>query len=444
MDRAVATALHRVPARRDGDGAIKRRFRALVVITLSALSFSRGSFAAGSDSLERQAEQFVKIALALGTEHPEEIDGYFGPARLDVRRAGDGSNLGAFRRQLRQLSAEIAASADASARRARLQAQVRALGGLVEVLDAPAPHAFESEAKRVYGMTLPPRSDPRSIGALQALEKLLPGPGSLASKVERFREQFVVPPQRRKALFERALSECRARTLAKWQLPAGERLNVEWTEEVDAAWHRYDGHAQSTLRLNPAAVAFLSSALDVACHEGYPGHHAQFVVMEESAGAGGVAVEDTVVLLRSPISMLREGAANYGVELAFSPSERVAFERDVLFPLAGFDPAQARKYEEVNRLAEALTSNVVPIVRDYRDGRLAGEDASRALESLALVASPEPLLRFVDRLGPYVLGYTAAQDKVRSYIETQHRLTGAEPWNILHAVLAQSQVTLLQ
>ncbi len=65
--------------------------------------------------------------------------------------------------------------------------------------------------------------------------------------------------------------------------------------------------------------------------------------------------------------------------------------------------------------------------RDYRDQRLSAEHARRALESSALVPSPEALLRFVDRLGPYVLGYTAARDKVRSYVEAEHRRTGDDP-----------------
>jgi hypothetical protein len=273
---------------------------------------------------------------------------------------------------------------------------------------------------------------------------LLPGPGSLSSRITAYRNQFVVPPEKRRAVFERALSECRARTLARWTLPANERLDVEWTTDVPAAWHRFNGRAHSTLQLNPAAVGFLGSAIDVACHEGYPGHHAQFVIMEMDAGADGLAVEDTVVLLRSPISMLREGAANYGIDLAFPLPQRLAFERDVLFPLAGFDPGEAARYVEVHRLVGALGRAVVPIVRDYRDGRISPASASRALESSALVSSPTALLRFVDDLGPYVLGYTAARDNVRDTVETRHRQSGADRWTVLREMLAHADITALR
>jgi hypothetical protein len=394
----------------------------------------------GTDVLDRQAARFVALALSLGNLRADEIDGYFGPLGL---RASGRRDLASLRSELQQLRLDIDRSTDQSARMARLRAQVRAFDGLLQILDEPGKLTFDAEARLVYGIEPSPRNAQHSTEILRTLEKQLPGPGSLAARVSAFRARFVIPPDRRRAVFERALAECRARTRAKWRLPAEEKLNVEWTNDVDAAWHRYEGHDRSTLRLYPAAVAFVSAALDVACHEGYPGHHAQFVVMQAHARPGDLPVEDTVVLLRSPISMMREGAANYGVELAFPAAERLAFERNVLFPLAGLDPAQAVQYREVTRLVDDLSAMVVPLARDYRDKRLSAERARRGLESSALVSSPDALLRFVDRLGPYVLGYGVARDKVRSYVEAEHRRTGADDWTILRTVLEEGDVGLL-
>jgi hypothetical protein len=425
-------------------GGFQRFFATAIVAALACFPTTRcGASDAGEaktsevGALERQAEQFVTLALSLGRLHPEEIDAYFGPPRLDVRSAATGLNLETIRRKAQTLLAGIEASTDGSPRKRKLQRQVQAFGGLLDILNKPGARTFDAEALLVYGMEPPPHGSEKAAHVLHALEALLPGPGSLTSRVANFRHQFVVSTDRRKAVFERALRECRARTLAKWRLPAGEQLNVEWTRKVDAAWHRYEGNGRSTLQLNPAAVAYVGSAVDVACHEGYPGHHAQFVVMEAHAGARGLAVEDAVVLLRSPISMLREGAANYGVDLAFAAGERFAFERDVLFPLAGLDPARARQYREVHRLVDELSSNVVPIVRDYRDKRLSPALARRALEASALVSSPESLLRFVDQLGPYVLGYTAARDRVRGHVAQ----SGQDRWTALRTVLEQGNVS---
>jgi hypothetical protein len=396
-------------------------------------------------TLDAQAHEFVSLALSLRKLRAAEVDAYFGPSDLESR-IKTAPTLDALALRVRGLHAAVD-SRDIGAeseRESRLREQIRALDGLVTVIHSRAPRKFDDEAQAVYGMQSVPNGAGASKAALQTLEALLPGPGSLSSRITTYRNQFVVPPEKRRAVFERALSECRARTLARWKLPANERLDVEWTAGVPAAWHRFDGRARSTLQLNPAAVGFLSSAIDVACHEGYPGHHAQFVIMEMDAGAGGLAVEDTVVLLRSPTSMLREGAANYGIDLVFPPPQRLAFERDVLFPLAGFDAADAARYVEVNRLVGELSRVVVPIVRDYRDGRISPVSASRALESSALVSSPDALLRFVDELGPYVLGYTTARDNVRDTVEARHRQSGADRWTVLREMLAHADITALR
>ena len=126
-----------------------------------------------------------------------------------------------------------------------------------------------------------------------------------------------------------------------------------------------------------------------------------------------------------------------------SPRERLAFERDVLFSLAGLDPSQAEKYATVHRLISELSSNVVPILRDYRDKRVSPEITSRALESSALVSSPQLLLNFVDELGPYVLGYTVARNKVRNYVEAESMRSGQDRWIILRRILAQVDVSVL-
>src|SRR5689334_8972970 len=104
---------------------------------------------------DRQAERFVSIALSLGREHPEAIDGYFGPQRLDARTAKTGPTWRALRSDARALLTDIESSPDKSPRRQNLLRQVRALNGLLEVIDKPGTRSFEAEAKLVYGTSVP-------------------------------------------------------------------------------------------------------------------------------------------------------------------------------------------------------------------------------------------------------------------------------------------------
>ncbi len=134
-----------------------------------------------------------------------------------------------------------------------------------------------------------------------------------------------------------------------------------------------------------------------------------------------------MALLHSPVSVLREGAANFGIELAFPMAERVTFDREVLFPLAGLDPAQAERYERISALVTDLAVAVVPILASFHDGRLPFDDAAQQLRTQALVSSPEALLHFAQEEGAYTLGYTAARDRIGDFIRARSACSGKDP-----------------
>ena len=206
---------------------------------------------------------------------------------------------------------------------------------------------------------------------------------------------------------------------------------------MPAAWHVYLGQFRSRLQINPAAVVDPAAAIDVACHEAYPGHHAQFVVLE--AQAGGMPLEEQIVLLRSAASALREGAANYGISLAFSAADRTSFIAGTLLPLAGLETGDARRYAEVQRLMGQLATAVVPILRRYRTGELPRAAALAALADEALVSSPDALLRFFEAYSALVLGYSLAEERVRAHIDGQ-----PDRWAALAVLLAVVDQSALQ
>ena len=414
---------------------------AAVVLAAAAVLWSRSA----ADPLEQQAEQFVELALSIGIAYPDEIDAWFGPAALDPREPGKTAVppteiLAEARALLADTSALAAATP--SARSARLQQRLEKFVVLLETLVAPKALAFADEAFKLYNITLPPLQSAESHQALlDAVEALLPGQGSLAFRVAALQNKLVVPAVKRIAVFERALQECRSRTLAHWTLPADEHLTLEWTRDVEAAWHRYQGNYQSTLQINSLALPFVGSALDVACHEGYPGHHAQFVLLENAVAPATLNVEDQLALLRSPESVLREGAANYGVDLVFTPEERLMFEREVLLPLAGLSPELAEQNAAVQKAIGLLSDEVIPLLQEYRDGSLPFNSATFRLEREAMVSSPSALLEYVDKFGAYSVGYTVAKQRLQDYIAAR---ADADPWEILRRVLVETDVALLQ
>jgi hypothetical protein len=417
------------------------RMSALVCAALCSAVAVGSAVAAGGSEPEQAAETFVGLTLRLGAMrgHEEEVDSYFGPQTLHPAAQDDPGGLVPLRADADALLArtEFEEAAHPTARGSRLLAQIRSFDSLLQVI-GPAARAesFEDEAQRLYARSVPRLEAGATHQIIAALEAALPGPGPLSQRLAGFYRDFIVPADRRRVVFERALRECRSRTLAHWQLPRAEKLNVEWTNSVPAAWHRYRGGWRSTLQINPDAVALAGSAIDVACHEAYPGHHAQFLLQDQRAQPAGLPVEERVVLLRSPASVLREGAANFGVEVAFPFEERVAFEERVLFPLARLDPRQARRYETVHRLVDQLSATAAPIIASYRDHRLSSDDAEQQLANEALVTSPGALLEFADHYGAYVLGYTAVRDSVRDYVKARSRVTGRDDWAVLRELVS--------
>lgn len=384
-----------------------------VAVLVAGIGFGLSGRPDPAERLEAQARRYVTLALSLRTISPDDVDDYFGPAEL-MPSAPLPPDV---------LQVELAALADAlradearasMARRARLLARVEHLQALLGVIEVPRSLDLDAQGRAIFGVTPLPVDRAAMAAARAELEALLPGEGELSARLTVFRARYVMPRETGKAVFMRALAECRRRTLAVWDLPADEALEVEWDNRIPAAWHHYLGGHRSRLQVYPGATLDPASALDMACHEAYPGHHAQFLLMD--ARADGLPVEETLVLLRSPQSALREGAANFGVSLVFPAAAREAFMRDELFPMAGFAPDEAARYEAVHRLAGQFSSAVVPILKGYRAGRLTRNAAAQALGREALVSSPEALIAFFDRYGALVLGYTVAEARVRAAV----------------------------
>ncbi|RLB48435.1 MAG: hypothetical protein DRI90_25415, partial [Deltaproteobacteria bacterium] len=126
-----------------------------------------------------------------------------------------------------------------------------------------------------------------------------------------------------------------------------------------------------------------------------------------------------VYALFSSQSLIAEGTANYGIKVAFPGEERLAFERDVLFPLAGLDPAAAEGYAKVRVQLDKLSYAGNEAARRYLDGRIDAAGAAEWLSAHAMTppARAEQRVRFFDQYRSYVINYNLGEDMVGDYIE---------------------------
>jgi hypothetical protein len=385
------------------------------------------------EQLNELAQEYVRLATGTAAIDANYVDIYFGPAGLDSRNGRRQPVLAELIQRTSALEQSLASilAPELDARKAHLEDKVSRLAALLSVVSAPSKPSFDEELARLYGITLAAEAVDQQAN-LDALQELLPGRGSLGFRVAAFRNRLVIPADKRKAVFETALAECKRRTLEHWELGANEELTIEWSREVPAAWHRYLGNGQSVLAINDLSVAFLDSAIDIACHEGYPGHHAQYVLIDQQPNNG---VEDTVTLLRSSEAIVLEGAANVGVDLAFSPQQKMEFERDVLAPIAGITLPDTEQYLAFSTLMGQFEAAIPPIVKDYYDGEIAFNAATFQLERDAMVASSSALLEYIDQFGTYSIGYTYAESQIRKAISPISPGNNTNPWNKLLAIV---------
>ena len=373
------------------------------------------------------AERYVRLVLAIGQHDPDYVDAYFGdPAWRPAgpRRPLDALlvDARALRRALDEANGSVPAADPLLALRVTwLDRQLAAAEARLEML-AGATFPFDEESRRLYDAVASRVAEADLQPVLDALDHELPGDGSLIDRYSAFRAGFVVPRERLPGVFRTAIDECRRRTAAHVALPAGETFTVEYvTGQPWSAYNWFQGRAASAIQVNTDLPITVDRALDLASHEGYPGHHVHQALTERALVVDRGWVEFTVYPLFSPQSLIAEGVANFGIELLFTGDERMAFERDVLYPAAGLDPATASGFLRVQRLIDKLGPAGHAAARRYLDGEIDRRTAIDWLARWAMmpVERAEQRTRFFDRYRSYVINYTVGLDLVRAWMERQ-------------------------
>jgi hypothetical protein len=211
-----------------------------------------------------------------------------------------------------------------------------------------------------------------------------------------------------------------------------------------SAYNWYQGGLRSLIQVNTSLPIFADRALDLACHEGYPGHHVYNMMLEHHLVRGRGWMEFTIYPLFSPMSLIAEGSANYGIEITFPGPERAAFERDIVFPAAGLDPARVAQFDAVQEAVHELDYAGNEAARRYLDGEIDAAEAARWLQRYALMsaAAASQRVRFFDTYRSYVINYNLGRDLVRRYVERRAGpgATEAARWDAFIRLLASPRL----
>jgi hypothetical protein len=407
-----------------------------------------------TDPLKDLSEQYVRLVLAVGQHDADYVDAYYGPpewrAQVEAEKpslADIDSRAAALLAALEKAPGAPPVKSESELWKLRLQyleRQLSALRARVAMLQGKR-LTFDEESRALYDAVAPRHTERDFEAVIAKLEARLAGTGPLIQRYDRFKDAFIVPRGQLDQVFRAAIRACRDRTVAHVELPPGESFTVEYvTNKSWSGYNWYQGNYKSLIQVNTDLPIYIDRAIDLACHEGYPGHHVYNVLLEKNLVRDRGWTEFTVYPLFSPQSLIAEGTANYGIEVAFSRQERMTFERDVLFPLARLDSARVKEYYDVLALVDELSYAGNEAARRYLDGAIDARTAADWLEQYAMMPRPraEQRVKFFDQYRSYVINYNLGKDLVRAFIERRTRGNAAptRKWAEFAALLSSPRL----
>ena len=190
---------------------------------------------------------------------------------------------------------------------------------------------------------------------------------------------------------------------------------------------------------------YAERATDLACHEGYPGHHVYNAKLEENLYRKNGWVEISLYPLFSPQSFIAEGSANYGIKLAFPGRQQMYYVRDHLLPAAGIDTTGFDMYFRALELKGKLNFARNEVARGVVNKTMSDSTAIDWLQKYNLFSRPaaEKSLRFIKKYRSYVINYNYGQEVVQKYVEKRAGANGLpeKQWGAFEFLLSNPVTT---
>jgi hypothetical protein len=356
-------------------------------------------------------ERYLKLGLRLGRHVDGLVDSYAGPPEIAAAVEAE---------PLRE-PAELAADAEAllgDVDEPWLHDQVRGLHTCASFM-AGASGSYADEVEGCYGFR-PERTDESVFEAAhEELGRLLPGDGPLAERYESWRDSIKVPADRIEATVAALIEEARSWTRGIVELPDGEGVDLEVVRDKPwMAFCEYRGGLRSQISVNADLPISAFELLHISCHETYPGHHAERVSKDDRLVRAQGRLEETLVLMPTPQSLVSEGIAELGSELLLSNEggERLTA---VLATVAGIELDLAHALA-VSRAREPLGWAEVNVSLMLHEDGASADEVETYLTRWGLRA-PEfaaHVVRFITEPSSrtYIVTYSAGRELCRGYV----------------------------
>jgi len=272
---------------------------------------------------------FLLLALRINKHIRGYIDFYFGPKKL--RKIVHKESIISPSKLLTDcitLQEKLFMQGFNKAREKYLEKILIAMRTSIEILNG-VEIPFKTEFLRQFDVTLQPVDESKLENLKEELNEAYPGSGSLEERMAKLRVQRKVPEAEVFELFQKAVNITKKRTKELFVdlLPKREKIILQLVKnnKNEVKWSFYEwylGHFRSRIEINPNFGMFWSSFLSSAAHEGYPGHHTEFIVKEQRLYHELNQFEHSLLLIHSPKLIISEGIAELAVNMLFDYREQ--------------------------------------------------------------------------------------------------------------------------
>jgi hypothetical protein len=356
------------------------------------------------------AEHYLRLGLQLGRHVEGIVDAYYGPPELAAAVEAEPPV------DPRALVSATDALLD-ELEDGWLRDQVVGLRTYAGVL-AGEFGSYADEVEGCYGVRPTHTDEAVFTAAHERLEQLLPGDGPLAERKDRWESSMLVPTEQIGPTLAAVIEEARAWTRGLVELPDGEGVRLEIVH--DKPWWAscdYLGDLRSRVALNVDLPMSAIELLILAIHETYPGHHAERCSKEHVLVRGRGLLEETLVMVPTPQSLVTEGIAVLAPRLLLGSEGRAALAGVLHHAGIELDLAHALA---VDRELEPCRRAEVNAALMLHDGGASEAETHAYLERWGLM-TPEwadHMIRFftAPTSRSYVITYPAGGELCRSYV----------------------------
>jgi len=291
--------------------------------------------------LSKFGEDFLLLALRINKHIKGYVDFYYGPEKL--RQIADNEILTSPNKLLKDLIAinyQLGAQGYSKERERYLEKLLTAMKTSIEILNG-AEIPIKEQYLRIYDVDLKPANDFELDNLKDDVDKAYPGSGSLEERLAKIRVMRKVPEVNVLTFFKKALNIVRKQTnlLFTNLLPEEEHITIDLVEKTDdkIKWSYYNwylGNYHSRIEVNPKFAMYWTSFLSAASHEGYPGHHTEFVLNERILNREQNHFEHSILLLHSPKLVICEGIGDIAINVLFSYKKSAEISMQELCPFS--------------------------------------------------------------------------------------------------------------